>query len=171
MPAAPEPAVAVRPATEDDTADIHRFIVALAADEEFPGAVQGTETDVHAALFGRDSVADAVIATVDGAPAGFALYYFTYSTIEGRRSLHLEDLYVRPEFRSSGLGRRMLSTLARVARNHHCARFEWWVLHSNDDARRLYDRIGAREVDEIAIMRLEGDDLEAMADDPRGSSL
>ena len=151
--------VTIRTATEDDVAVLHRFVVELAAAEEFPGQVHARPEDLAGALFGADPVAHALVAEVAGEPIGFALYYFAYSTIMGRRTLHLEDLYVVPEHRSRGAGRILLGELARVARQHACARFEWWVLRTNDPAISFYRRLGARELDEIHVMRLEGPGL------------
>ncbi|CAI9403129.1 GNAT family N-acetyltransferase [Nocardioides sp. T2.26MG-1] len=156
--------VTIRPATEDDTGVLHRFVVELAEAEEFPGKVHARPEDLASALFGADPVASALVAEVDGEPAGFALYYFAYSTIMGRRTLHLEDLYVVPEHRSRGAGRILLGELARTAQQHACARFEWWVLRTNDPAIAFYRRLGAREVEEIHVMRLEGPGLAELAE-------
>ncbi|HYF74010.1 MAG TPA: GNAT family N-acetyltransferase [Nocardioides sp.] len=152
-----------RPATEDDVAVLHRFVVELAEAEEFPGEVHSRPDDLAGALFGPDPVARALVADLDGEPIGFALYYFAYSTIMGRRTLHLEDLYVVPEHRSRGAGRILLGELARTAQQHGCARFEWWVLRTNDPAIGFYRRLGARELDEIHVMRLEGAGLAELA--------
>lgn len=95
----------IRPAIESDVDVLHRFIVELAEVEDFPGAVTAQPEDVAAALFGTDPVAEAAIAIVDGEPAGFALFYPTYSTVLGRPGIHLEDLYVAEEHRGGGLGR------------------------------------------------------------------
>lgn len=107
-----------------------------------------------------------MIATIDGRPAGFALFYATYSTVVGRPGLRLEDLYVRSEHRNSGLGRTLLGHLARLALQRGCARMEWWVLRTNEPALRFYRRLRARGLDEIEVMRLDGDALRALADQP-----
>jgi GNAT superfamily N-acetyltransferase len=155
--------VKIRPATEGDVDVLHRFVVELAEAEEFPGEVRARPEDLVGALFGADPVASALVAEVDGEPVGFALYYFAYSTITGRRTLHLEDLYVVAEHRSRGAGRILLGELARIATEHGCARFEWWVLRTNDPAITFYRRLGARELDEIHVMRLEGPGLAELA--------
>jgi len=157
------PSVLIRPAAPDDLEVLHRFVVQLAEDEEFPGGVHARPEDLSGALFGADPVARALVAQAEGEPIGFALYYFAYSTIMGRRTLHLEDLYVVAEHRSRGAGRLLLHELARTALAHGCARFEWWVLRTNDPAIGFYRRLGAREVDEIHVMRLEGAGLAALA--------
>ncbi len=153
----------IRPAEPADAEVLHRFIVELAEAEEFPGAVTAQQQDVAEALFGPRPVAEAVVATVDGEPAAFALYYPTYSTIVGRPGLHLEDLYVRAEHRGSGLGRLLLAHLADLAVQRGCARLEWWVLRTNDPALRFYRRLHARGLDEIEVMRLDGEPLRTLA--------
>ncbi|WP_027479453.1 GNAT family N-acetyltransferase [Gryllotalpicola ginsengisoli] len=155
--------VTFRPATEDDVEQLHDFVVSLAHDEDFPDDVVATSEDLREALFGARPVADAVIAERGGRPIGFAVYYFAYSTVVGRPTLHLEDLYVAPEHRSGGVGRSLLGHLARLAIERGCGRFEWWVLRTNDRAIRLYKKMGARELDEIDVMRVDGDALTALA--------
>jgi GNAT superfamily N-acetyltransferase len=153
----------IRPARPDDVDVLHRFVVELAETEQFPGEVTAQPADLTAALFGPGAVAEAVLATVDGQPAGFALFYPTYSTVLGRPGIHLEDLYVRPEHRGSGLGRALLAHLAELAVRRGGARLEWWVLHTNDPALRFYARLHARALDEIAVMRLDGEGLRELA--------
>jgi GNAT superfamily N-acetyltransferase len=149
----------IRPAEPTDVDVLHQFIVDLAEAEEFPGQVTAEPQDVAQALFGSRPVAEAVVAIIDGAAAGFALFYPTYSTIIGRPGIHLEDLYVRPEHRGSGLGRALLAHLAQLALQRGGARLEWWVLRTNEPALRFYARLAARELDEITIQRLDGDAL------------
>ncbi|MFC6020050.1 GNAT family N-acetyltransferase [Plantactinospora solaniradicis] len=153
----------IRPAEPGDVDVLHRFVHELAEAEQFPGQVTAQPADLTAALFGPHAVAEAVVATVDGLPAGFALFYPTYSTVLGRPGIHLEDLYVRPEHRGGGLGRALLAHLAELAVRRGGARLEWWVLHTNDPALRFYARLHARALDEIAVMRLDGDLLHALA--------
>ncbi|MFC0506281.1 GNAT family N-acetyltransferase [Micromonospora costi] len=153
----------IRPAEPADVPVLHRFIVELAEAEDFPGEVTAAPRDVAQALFGDRPVAEAVVATVDAEPVGFALYYPTYSTILGRPGIHLEDLYVRPEWRGAGLGRALLAHLAELAVRRGGARLEWWVLRTNDPALRFYRRLGARTLDEIEVLRLDGDALRGLA--------
>lgn len=154
----------IRPAELADTETLHRFIVELADTEDFPGEVTSQPEDVANALFGPNPMAEAVVATIDGDPAGFALYYSTYSTIVGRGGIHLEDLYVAPGHRGAGLGRMLLAHLAQVVVDRGCARLEWWVLRTNEPALRFYRRLDARGLDEIEIMRLDGTALAGLAD-------
>lgn len=153
----------IRPAEVDDVDVLHRFVQELAEVEKFPGPVPAEPADLRAALFGPHAVAEAVVATVDGAPAGFALFYPTYSTVLGRPGIHLEDLYISSEYRGSGLGRALLAHLAELTVRRGGGRLEWWVLHTNDPALRFYARLHARALDEIAVMRLDGDLLHTLA--------
>jgi GNAT superfamily N-acetyltransferase len=153
----------IRPAERGDVDVLHRFVVELAAAEGFPGEVTARPVDLARALFDEGAVADALVATLDGRPVGFALYYSSYSTIVGRPGLHLEDLYVSAEQRGGGLGLSLLAHLARIAVERDCGRLEWWVLRTNDPALRFYRRLHARGLDEIEVMRLEGESLQALA--------
>ena len=161
---APAEAPRIRPAVPADVDQLHAFVVELAEAERFPGEVTARPEDLRAALFGEAAVAEAVVATVAGATVGFALYYPSYSTIVGRPGLHLEDLYVRADHRGSGIGLLLLRHLARLAVERGCARLEWWVLRTNDAALRFYRRLHARGLDEIEVMRVDGDPLRALAD-------
>jgi GNAT superfamily N-acetyltransferase len=153
----------IRPAEAGDVDVLHRFIVELAETEEFPGPVSAQPQDLAAALFGPRPTAEALVAVIGGQPAGFALFYPTYSTTLGRPGIHLEDLYVRPEHRGSGLGRALLGHLAALALQRGCGRLEWWVLHTNEQALRFYRRLRARIVDEVAILRVDSDLLRDLA--------
>lgn len=161
--------VNIRPAEPADVEVLDRFVRELAVAEEFPGEVEATPDDLAAALFGAEPTAKAVLATMDGAAVGFALYYLTYSTIVGRPTLHLEDLYVSSAQRGSGVGMELLRHLAAEAVARGCRRFEWWVLRTNEPAIRFYRRIGARELDEIHVMRLADEGLAELARTPGGT--
>ena len=153
----------IRPAEPGDVEVLHQFVVDLAEAEDFPGPVTARPQDLTAALFGPRPVAEAVLAIMDREPAGFALFYPTYSTIVGRPGIHLEDLYIRPEHRGSGLGRALLAYLADLAVQRGGARLEWWVLRTNEPALRFYARLYARELDEITVQRLDGEALRNLA--------
>ena len=153
----------IRAAEPSDVEIVHRFIVDLAEAEQFPGPVMAGPDDLASALFGPRPVAEAVVAMIGAEPAGFALFYSTYSTIVGRPGIHLEDLYVRPEYRDNGLGRALLSHLADLALGRGCARLEWWVLRTNEPALRFYRRLRARDLDEIDVLRLDGQALNDLA--------
>lgn len=143
----------LRAALPGDVETIARFVRELALAEDFPGPVTATPADVRQVLFGPNAFASALIVQTAGQPIGFALYYPTYSTITGRRGLHLEDLYIAEPHRGRGLGERVLRRLAAEA-HRDGGRLEWWVLRENTPAQRFYRRLGAREVNEIAVWRL-----------------
>ncbi|MCU0622381.1 MAG: GNAT family N-acetyltransferase, partial [Gemmatimonadaceae bacterium] len=115
------------------------------------------------ALFGDHPGAEVLIAEADGAPAGFALFFHNFSTFLGRRGLYLEDLFVRPEYRGVGIGRRLLAELAALAVARDCGRLEWSVLDWNAPAIGFYRALGAVPMDEWTVFRLAGDALATLA--------
>jgi len=157
------PAIHIRPAEADDTALILRFIRELALYEKAEHEVVATEADVRSSLFGPGSPARALICTVDGVNAGFAVYFFNYSTWQGRKGLYLEDLYVTPAHRNAGAGKALLLHLARLAVAEGCGRFEWSVLDWNEPAIEFYRSLGAWPMDEWVRYRLAGRALEDFA--------
>jgi GNAT superfamily N-acetyltransferase len=160
------PALDVRivPATERDTPVILALIKALAEYEQKQDEVEATEDDVRESLFGEWAAAEVVLAYVGTDVAGFALFFHNYSTFVGRRGLYLEDLFVQPAYRGRGIGRRLLSHLARLAVERRCKRIDWSVLDWNESAVRFYRSIGAVAMDEWTVYRLSGDALARMAD-------
>lgn len=157
------PDLEIRPARTSDAATILRFVRELAVFEESESEVVATEQSIEATLFGDASTAHALICLTDGAPIGFAVYFFNYSTWQGRNGLYLEDLYVSPEHRGAGAGTAILRRLANLALENDCGRFEWSVLRWNTPAIRVYDGIGATPKTEWLGYRLAGDALEAFA--------
>jgi len=153
-------------ARPDDVADVHVLIRALADYERLTEMCISTPADIAAALFGPQPAAEALIAREVGksAPAaGFALFFHTFSTFKGRRSLWLEDLFVRPEARGAGLGRMLLLELAGIAHDRGCARFEWAVLDWNATAIGFYEKQGAVVLPDWRIARVTGAALDALA--------
>ena len=146
----------LRPATPADTPLILEFIRALAAYEKLSHEVEATEPQLRATLFSANPVAHCVLAFADDAPAGFAIYFFNYSTFLARPGIYLEDLFVKPEFRGRGLGKALLLHLAKEANRHGCGRLEWSVLDSNQPAIDFYEKLGARRMKEWQICRLTG---------------
>ena len=140
---------------------ILEFIRALADYEKLPHEVEATEAQLRATLFPMDEapVAHCVLAFADAAPAGFAIYFFNYSTWLARPGLYLEDLFVRPELRGRGLGRALLLHLAKTANARGCGRMEWSVLDWNQPAIDFYEKLGARRLKEWQICRLTGSAL------------
>ena len=122
-----------------------------------------TDPDLHAALFGADPVACCHVAELDGQVVGFALWYRTFSTWQGKPGLWLEDLYVRPEARGTGLGKALLVELAQVAVARGWTRFEWWVLDWNTPAQGFYRSLGAHPEDEWTVWRMDTDRIAALA--------
>jgi GNAT superfamily N-acetyltransferase len=154
--------VNIRLATPQDAALILRFIRELAEFEREPDAVKATEESLKHALFGERS-AEAVIAEQEGKPMGFALFFHNFSTWTGRKGLYLEDLYVTPEARGSGVGTALLRHLAGIALDRDCGRFEWAVLDWNTPAIDFYTAMGAESLDEWRIRRVTGDALARLA--------
>jgi GNAT superfamily N-acetyltransferase len=157
---------AIRSATPADLATILGLIRALADYEKLSGEVVATEAMLGHSLFPTDgSAPDAycVIAEAEGVAAGFALYFFNYSTFLARPGLYLEDLFVRPEFRGRGLGKALLLHLAKLANARGCGRMEWSVLDWNQPAIEFYESLGAKRMKEWQICRLTGESLRQYA--------
>lgn len=153
----------IRPATPADVTLLLRFVRELAAFEREPDAVKATEPMLQEALFGARPAAEAVIAEADGAPQGFALFFHNFSTWTGRSGLYLEDLYVTPAARGSGVGTALLRHLAGIALDRDCARFEWAVLDWNTPAIDFYRAVGAEAMDEWTVQRVSGAALSRLA--------
>ncbi|KQY60173.1 GCN5 family acetyltransferase [Aeromicrobium sp. Root495] len=153
----------VREATPDDVETIVQLVRDLAEYEREPEAAQATPEQIHAALFGPESVASCFMAEVDGAPAGMALWYRTFSTWTGLPGIHLEDLFVLPEHRGSGLGKALLVALSRICLDRGWPRLEWDVLDWNEPSIAFYDRLGALPQDTWIGYRLSGDALSGLA--------
>jgi GNAT superfamily N-acetyltransferase len=156
-------AIAIRPATPADTPLILDFIRGLAAYEKLSHEVAADEAQLRRTLFAAPPVAHCVLGFADGAPAGFALYFFNYSTFLARPGLYLEDLFVQPEFRGRGIGKALLLHLAQLANARGCGRMEWSVLDWNQPAIAFYESLGARRMTEWQICRLTGAALQQYA--------
>ncbi|MDB5461224.1 MAG: acetyltransferase, family [Caulobacteraceae bacterium] len=161
---AAQTAVAVRPARRLDTPVIHGFVRQLAEYEKLLHAVQATEADLAEALFGTAPRAWCEIAEAGGAPVGFALWFYTYSTFRGRAGIYLEDLFVVPEARGLGAGRALLASLARRCVDEDLGRLEWAVLDWNAPAIAFYDSLAAETMDDWTVRRLDGGALRALAE-------
>ena len=156
----------LRSATAADVPLVLDFIRGLAAYEKLLDDCTATEERLRQTLFPADGSAPAahvVIAEADGQPAGFALYFFNYSTFLARPGLYLEDLFVRPEFRGRGLGKALLLHLAKIANARGCGRMEWAVLDWNAPAIAFYESLGARRMTDWQICRLTGESLRRYA--------
>jgi GNAT superfamily N-acetyltransferase len=158
-----DPRIVLRFATVDDVGLILDFIRQLAEYEEMAHEVTADENLLRRTLFGERKVAEVVIASFDGEPAGFALFFHNFSTLLGRPGIYLEDLFVLPRLRGNGIGRVLLSFLARLAIERGCGRLEWWVLDWNEPAIRFYERLGAQAMDEWTVFRVAGESLKELA--------
>ena len=155
--------ITLRAATAADTPQILAFIRGLAEYEKLSHACVATEDELRATLFGPRPFAEVILAEWEGAPAGFALFFHNYSTFRARPGIYLEDLYVLPEKRGHGIGKALLTELARVAVERGCARLEWSVLDWNEPAIRFYRSLGAEPQDEWTIFRVTDEALTRLA--------
>lgn len=154
---------AIRTATEADIPQILVFIRALATYEREPGAVIATEEGLLRDGFGPNPYFQCLMADWEGTPAGFALYFFNYSTWLGRPGIYLEDLFVLPEFRGLGIGKNLLQRVAAIAIEKNCLRLQWEVLDWNTPAIDFYRAMGAEFLDEWRNVRVSGDALQRLA--------
>ena len=155
--------VTIRRATAADADLIHHFIVELARYEKEPDAVACTAADLARQLAAERPPFECLIAEADGMPAGFALFFHNYSTWRGRPGLYLEDLFVLPTQRGSGIGKQLLGALAAIAVERGCARMEWSILDWNQPAIDFYLALGATPMDGWTTYRLSGSPLAGLA--------
>jgi len=153
----------IRSAVPEDVPDILAFIRELAEYEKLTHEVSATEELLRTTLFGPRPYAETLIGCVDGEPAGFAVYFHSYSTFLALPGLYLEDLYVSPRFRKLGLGKALITEVARIAVERGCGRYEWSVLDWNEPSIRFYESLGAEMHGDWRRMRITGTSLEAMA--------
>ena len=157
------PGFRVERATERDVPLILRLITALAEYEKMSADVIATEATLRQSLFGPHPAAEVVIAYAGDQPAGFALFFHNYSTFLGQPGIYLEDLYVMPEWRGHGFGKRLLAHLAALAVERGCGRLEWSVLDWNEPAIGFYKKLGAKPMDEWTVFRVTGGALQQLA--------
>jgi len=156
-------ATTIRIATPADVPQILAFIRALAVYERAPDAVVATEEGLLRDGFGPRPFWECLIAEHDGRPAGFALYFFNYSTWVGRPGIYLEDLFVMPEMRGLGIGKALLKRVAAVAVENGCERLQWAVLDWNTPAIDFYAAMGGEFLDEWRNVRVSGEPLRRLA--------
>jgi GNAT superfamily N-acetyltransferase len=157
------PRIEIRAATTDDVPLIFSLIGELAEYEKLSHEVVATEQQIRATLFGDRAVAEVLIASLDGTPVGFALFFPNYSTFLGRPGLYLEDLFVRPEARGFGVGRELLEHLARLAVDRGWGRLEWRVLDWNEPSIAFYRKLGAEPLEDWTVFRVTGQALKKLA--------
>jgi GNAT superfamily N-acetyltransferase len=166
--------VTLLPARAEDVSAILRLITALGEYEKLSHEIVATEEGIREALFGPRPAAEAIIAWAQPSPQasagepddeaiGFALFFHNFSTFLGRRGLYLEDLFVVPAWRGRGIGKRLLTQLARIAVERNCGRMEWAVLDWNAPAIGFYERVGATVMQDWRLCRLTGPELAALA--------
>jgi GNAT superfamily N-acetyltransferase len=155
--------ITIRRATAADVPQILKFVRALAAFEREPDAAIATEADLLRDGFGPNPFFFCLIAECDSQPAGFALYFFNYSTWAGRPGIYLEDIFVLPEFRRLGIGKTLLQQVAAIAVENDCTRLQWEVLDWNKSAIDFYRAMGAEFLDEWRNVRLTGEALTRLA--------
>ena len=158
--------ITVRSATAADVGTILRFVKGLAAFEHEPDAVKATEADLLRDGFGPQPKFEVLIAEAEQEPVGFALFFPTYSTWEGRPGVHLEDIFVVEQMRGQGVGQALVTRLAAIAVERDCARLELSVLHWNP-ARKFYHALGLRHTEEWLPYRISGAALKALAEKGR----
>ena len=151
--------IEIRDAVTNDSAQILAFIKDLASYENAVDEVVAEEKDIQESIFGQNSSVKALICLLGEEPIGFAVYFYNYSTWQGKKGLYLEDLYVSPEHRGIGAGKELLKHLAKIAVSQNCGRFEWSVLDWNKPAIDFYESIGAKQKKEWIGYQLTGSAL------------
>lgn len=157
--------ITIRPAVEADLPDLLSLIRAIAEFEHLSHQVTATEETLQASLFGPEPAARVLLAEAEGQTVAYAVYFFSFSTFVGKRSLWMEDLFVLPDFRGRGIARELLRDLARIAVRADCGRFEWMVLEWNTRAQRFYESLGARPLNDWRVYRMTGDAVSALTEE------
>ncbi len=155
--------ITIRDASKGDGAIVFNFIHELAVYEKLAHEVVATPERIEAILTQPNARAHAIIAEHHGQPVGMALYFYNFSTFLGRHGIYIEDVYVSPAHRGSGIGKQLFQHLATKAVAEGCGRVEWWVLDWNAPAIDFYERLGAKRMNEWTVYRLEGEALTALA--------
>lgn len=155
--------IPIREATSKDIPIILNFIRELAEFEKLSHQVEATEKQLRKTLFGKNSVAKILIAETKDSAVGFLLYFNNYSTFLGRPGIYIEDLYVSPKHRKKGVGKALMKYCIKIAKELGCRRVEWAALTWNS-ARKFYEKLGAKPLNEWVLYRLSGKKLEELAD-------
>ncbi len=152
----------IHPAAEQDIALILKLITELARYEKMESYVNATEQSLHDSLFVKKT-ANALILEHDKNPIGYAIYFYNFSSFEGRAGLYVEDIYIRPQYRKNGYGKKVFAYLADVACKNNCARMEWVCLDWNAPSLEFYQKLGTTTHSEWIIHRLKGEHIENLA--------
>jgi len=155
--------LSIRPAVPEDIPLILELIRDLADYEKAPQEAVAQPEDLLRDGWGAQAKFRVLIAEWNKNPAGFALFFYNYSTWQGRPGIYLEDLFVRPEFRKHGIGKALLVRLAQIAVEENCGRFQWAVLDWNQPSIDFYESLGAKKLSEWIIMRVDGEALHKLA--------
>ena len=154
----------IRDAVVEDSALIHNFIFELAEYEKMTDKVTSTPEMIREEIFGK-RMAEVLIAEEQGEAVGFALFFHNFSTFSGKPGLYLEDLYIKPEKRGKGYGKKMLQYIARLAYERGWCKVEWSCLDWNEGALRFYKNMGAQAMNEWVLHRLSGNELQVLGED------
>jgi GNAT superfamily N-acetyltransferase len=154
--------ILLRFAEEDDVPLILEFIKGLAEYENLLDQVSATEENIRRYVF-REKTVETLLAEYDGAPAGFALFFHNFSTFLGRPGIFIEDIFVKPEFRGEGIGKALLSFIARIGLERNIGRLEWNCLEWNEPSKNFYKSQGARQMREWTMFRIAGDTIRSLA--------
>jgi GNAT superfamily N-acetyltransferase len=153
---------AIKPVTPEEVPILLELVRELARFEKLEHEVEATVESLADALFGKQAVAGALLAHGEGGVAGYAIYFFTFSSFVGRAGIWLEDVYVRPPFRQHGLGRQLIEAVARVGVERGCGRFEWTALDWNEQALNFYRGLGAEVRKEWILLRVSPEGLKKL---------
>lgn len=156
--------IEIRPATEGDSQLLFDLILELAGYEKMADEVRGDAEVLRRSLFEQKAAEALLIETADGEAVGYAIYFTTFSTFECRSGIWLEDVYVRPEHRRGGIGRLVMEHLAKLALDRGHVRLDWVALEWNEPALNFYEQLGARQLDDWKMLRLEKDGIRRLAD-------
>lgn len=151
--------IAIAPVRPAEVPTLLEMIRELARFENLEPEVEATVESLNLSLFGPQPVAYALFARCDSEVAGYAIYFFTFSSFVGRAGIWLEDVYVRPPFRKRGLGRGLIEAVTRIGVERGCGRFEWTALNWNTRALEFYRRLGARVMTEWVLLRVNSGGL------------
>ena len=155
--------LSIRPAQPADVSEILAMIRELAEYEKLSHLCTSNDAMLAEALFGAQPMCECLVGWEDDKPIAFALFYHNFSTFRGQRGLHLEDIFVRTDYRGTGYGRELLVACARIAIERDCGRFEWAVLNWNETAIDFYSGLGAEVLPDWRICRVSGPELEHLA--------
>ena len=152
----------IRPARPEDCGTILELIRGIAEYEKMSDEVVATEETIRHAMF-DEHVTRCLLAELDGKVIGYALYFYNYSTFIGTKGLYLEDLFLYPEYRKAGYGKRLIRELFKIAAAENCGRMEWCCLNCNTPSQEFYKSLGAKPMDEWTTWRLTKEDLARLA--------